>query len=292
MTANSSASAANISSADCQSIRDECDELEALGPDWPDGQEHLEDFRALTARCRERLKVATTFNVSSNVTSSGNCTGGYSLHYVHIGKTGGSSVGEYLDRNDASYKQIHAKPVPRQDACLGSGKWLVTTRDPIDRLVSAFNWRNPRNGYGSEYGRNCKSPQEFAMYDCFKTVDEFAQGLDRDDQCGLIARRNLKWPSCSAHVGMGQAFYLRDSINCLRRRSVLVFRTESLQQDAHRAGQMLGFPNPSLPLPHEKSEYPLKNETYLSNEGRKKLRTALAEDYRINSILKRIAINM
>jgi len=77
----------------------------------------------------------------------------------------------------------------------GARKVIVLLRDPVSRLVSAFNWRHI-NGSGKgvyRYGRQLAFERK--LYGCFPTVDAFARALARPRQSG--ANR-----SCLAHAAM------------------------------------------------------------------------------------------
>jgi hypothetical protein len=59
------------------------------------------------------------------------------IKLIHIGKCGGSTVAKMLQKNNIKYKEIHiSKPIFNKN-----DKYLIVIRNPIDRFISAFNWR-------------------------------------------------------------------------------------------------------------------------------------------------------
>lgn len=65
------------------------------------------------------------------------------LHFVHIGKCGGSTLGQAIRNSPVVKRQFRGvehvhirKPVYRPGTC-----YLIVVRNPIARAISAFNWR-------------------------------------------------------------------------------------------------------------------------------------------------------
>ena len=60
--------------------------------------------------------------------------------FLHLGKAGGGSVWERMKAWQALFPKCHPKPCPIR--LRHSNLTLVNVRDPVDRFVSAFNWRS------------------------------------------------------------------------------------------------------------------------------------------------------
>ena len=62
--------------------------------------------------------------------------------FVHVGKTCGGTIAAELRKNHVNYHEVHLDKVDRET--LAQYKHIiVSARDPVDRVVSAFNWRSP-----------------------------------------------------------------------------------------------------------------------------------------------------
>ena len=59
------------------------------------------------------------------------------LVIIHIGKCGGSTLLKELDLNKIKYELVHVAKVKYDP----NKKYLIIIRNPIQRFISAFNWR-------------------------------------------------------------------------------------------------------------------------------------------------------
>jgi len=120
-------------------------------------------------------------------------------------------------------------------------KVIVTARDPIDRLISAFNWRHPGHNSGSlRYGED-----EGKLYRCFPDVQAFARAVthhhmpsDVSPACYLLAKAFLTNAAHSdtSHIGRGLAYYLGPVLHdLLEKKSVFVIRSEACDRDSEAA---------------------------------------------------------
>jgi len=77
--------------------------------------------------------------------------GTHFIDFVHVGKTGGQSVDMALragcrDSGDCHIRVTHVR---RHHVSLDGpalAATVVSTRDPVSRVISAFNWRHPTEG--------------------------------------------------------------------------------------------------------------------------------------------------
>lgn len=213
---------------------------------------------------------------------------------IHVGKCAGGTVNKFLEHNNVSVDRIHAS-VP-DPAKLDAGI-VVVLRDPIDRLVSAFNWRHPstRPAEGRNLPHTDHDESELAFYRCFDSVNEFAEALDADSKCGQRARDALT--QHTKHIGMGYEFYFPDSVMAvMRTHRVFIIHQERLEEDLHNFLKWNNIPQTHDRIPHSHSEdhtiYPKKDDTYLSKEGRNKLRAHLARDYEIYKELDQMSVDI
>lgn len=213
--------------------------------------------------------------------------------WVHVGKTG-SSVGKML--HGCRIASCHVSegrlkpPVPRD------ARYLISVRDPIDRVVSAFNWRHPNtrggvNGSGVRHHtggntsgkhaprRRLRSGQtSHELYACFPLIDDFAVGLRAAGACGALARNFLTEPH--AHITMGFEFYLGKVLDeGLLERPYALLHTETLAADVAAAACWLGCSYDAEK--HKHDDYVMRNATYVSPAGRANLRDAFRRDYEV-----------
>lgn len=94
------------------------------------------------------------------------------LLFAHVGKAGGGTVGKIIEDLGSSGLFTVCHPLPCLKAASNVTHVLVTVRDPVERFVSAFNWRTAllceRNDtrahrHGHAYlgpGKNCDSGRD------------------------------------------------------------------------------------------------------------------------------------
>ncbi|CAK0899545.1 unnamed protein product [Prorocentrum cordatum] len=211
------------------------------------------------------------------------------VQFVHVGKCAGSSIGMAIYKN-TPYHEIHIRQV---DNCRADQQrmWIVAVRDPLARVVSAFNWRNPLNG-DSPHGEAgfLQDKQEQAFYRCFREVNDFAESLQDQSHCGSIARRALEKPILSEHVGKGFRWYFEHDLDCVLAQEVYLIRSETISHDLKDVFGRLGWAAPAE-IPHDKGQYPFQHKTYLSAKGKHLLQSALKDDYEVVRALERAAKN-
>ena len=64
--------------------------------------------------------------------------------YIHVGKTGGTTVVGYLTASSIGFTEYHTGGAPSLDDIRSHPRWLISVRDPIERLKSCFDWQNPQ----------------------------------------------------------------------------------------------------------------------------------------------------
>ena len=150
--------------------------------------------------------------------------------FVHIGKTGGSTIQKFLTDNNVEYKLVHCHPFTPKMLPLNA-KVIISVRDPAERIVSAFNWRHPKGGFLAHIGKN-NTPQEKILYDCFPNASTYIRALfGGSDTCSRVARESLHGPE---HIGMGYEFYLKSMMPLISSLNVRVIRQDNLHTDLLR----------------------------------------------------------
>jgi predicted Zn-dependent protease len=162
------------------------------------------------------------------------------LIVIHIGKCAGESILHSL-REDLDEKNIRIMEYHLFDANqllniaiskLGSHEnvyWIICTRDPITRWVSAFNWEVHTYHLKQFYYAPTRVSELFSIYPNAKTL---ALGLSRkENQATELA--GLEHFSFG-HLARGHSWYLpKDVANMLPKERTFSIRTEHLQQDYH-----------------------------------------------------------
>ena len=194
-------------------------------------------------------------------------------------------------------RHVHLNRVTPTDLHNASAM-IVTTRDPVDRVISAFNWRHPRFGSSPKrfqpFGRECDREQAQAeenVYKCFDTVNDFARSLDDHTWCGLVARTTLQHGV--GHIGRGFSWYLAQSLplilNSTVTRRLHLTHVETLQEDVAAVARSFTIRGDvSLQFYHKQMQVQsmFPNST-VDRHGREMLQRVLADDYYILSQLER-----
>lgn len=213
------------------------------------------------------------------------------LAFVHVGKAAGSSMERMLMRAPVNFTHAHGSFAREWFEPEDYDLYVVCTRDPIDRVVSAFNFNHPNGGQGSSF-----SMHEREMYRCFQEnpggVNAFAESLDSNSPCGRAARRCLHSPSAAcSHITQNFQFYLGmglgsraiDVLHELRenpRKRALLVSTQNFSADMAAVWDWLCVPPQLRPADEHtnSADFPRHNDTYLSPRGRDLLRRHLARD--------------
>jgi hypothetical protein len=91
--------------------------------------------------------------------------------FAHVGKTGGSSSELWLKRKRIAFHRVHKRQLNADDV-RAAHVVIVNVRDPYERAVSGFNWRQLGTG------RSLASRfEKEVLFRCFADPDEFARAL-------------------------------------------------------------------------------------------------------------------
>ena len=97
--------------------------------------------------------------------------------FIHVGKTGGSSVSWGMRSNKLKINEIHVHPV--LPGMLHRHKYVfITIRDPADRFVDAFKHNHPLGSH----------PNGHRVYTCFDSAASAAAGVFDETPCGHLGR--------------------------------------------------------------------------------------------------------
>ena len=174
--------------------------------------------------------------------------------FVHVGKTCGGTIAAELRKNRVAYHEVHLDKVDGETLAKYK-RVIVSARDPVDRVVSAFNWRSPhacrkRNGGCTPPRAVEKFDGERGFYNCFPDVQHFVDAVTARSQeerqgttltCHMLAYSFFHGVGVGAgggsHIGKGLSWYVGPVLyDLLRRESDLwVVRAEACEHDLEGA---------------------------------------------------------
>lgn len=210
------------------------------------------------------------------------------VHFLHIGKTGGSAVRAVLDayRETAEFRlELHGHATSLRDVPEGEVVVLFL-RDPVSRFVSGFYSRQRKGQprYYSEW-----SEEEKIAFETFATPNQLACSL-ADEQSAqhsnaLRAMRSVEHLAPYKHW-YGDLDYFRSRIEDI----FFIGFQESLDSHFAQLMEILGIAeNPSLPeddvVAHRN---PKGLDKTIEEHGLSALRRWYSEDYRFFDLCKEI----
>ena len=186
-------------------------------------------------------------------------------YFVHVGKCGGSSVKSALKSLGIPFEEVHIKPVvatPRASYC-------ILLRDPIDRALSAFNWRHRL--VITEGTQQHRFPGERAILERWGNLNALAEALY--DEFGGANEEAIREFRTIHHLKESIGFYFQqfDIAKHAGQIQSVLFQ-ESLDADFKRTFQA---DLPSKRLKHN------PGASGLSLRAESNLRRVLASDYAV-----------
>lgn len=212
--------------------------------------------------------------------------------FIHLGKTGGGSVGQLLKDENVSYDQIHMYPVILP--ALRSHPYIVVTvRDPVARFISAYNWGVKLRQPWAMNLAHCYDLNQFAMEFANRRINQSSSRLE-GIQCDKYIREDF------GHVTMDSCFYMggiiRDPI-LQSKKLMFVVRTEMLINDTDALVERLNFKllnthEHDAKLSHKHDNSAAHNTTQvLQPLVQHALEVALVDEYQIANRILRVSIN-
>eukprot|EP00747_Dinoflagellata_sp_TGD_P163602 gnl/TRDRNA2_/TRDRNA2_182436_c0_seq1.p1 gnl/TRDRNA2_/TRDRNA2_182436_c0~~gnl/TRDRNA2_/TRDRNA2_182436_c0_seq1.p1 ORF type:complete len:317 (-),score=32.77 gnl/TRDRNA2_/TRDRNA2_182436_c0_seq1:79-1029(-) len=201
------------------------------------------------------------------------------VKFVHVGKSAGLSIMKWLDSNYVPFEHVHLKRVTDCDPGL-KRVWVIPIRDPLERVMSAFNWRSPRNNFDNKTA-NPLITREKELYSCFTNIDEFALGLNMAGRCGSLARKMWRQPWNTEHLGKGLAYYFAKNLDCVMSQDPHLVRMRFIEHDLHQLAGRLNLTKTNMTIEHTHTSYLMEKERKLSDEGRATLLKYLEPDYEV-----------
>jgi hypothetical protein len=178
------------------------------------------------------------------------------IRVIHIGKCGGSTVSCILNKFGIKHENIHIVKCTFDD----NYKYLIVIRNPIDRVISAFNWRYKLVVLDkTQENRFVGEKDTLEKYGC---VNNFAENID----CFDISKSYIH------HIYEDINFYLCDFLKNVKKENVIgVVTQEDLKNDIKF---IFNICNNNIHI-HNNTEAC----KYISEKGRQLLKQHLYKDY-------------
>ena len=198
------------------------------------------------------------------------------LNFIHIGKCGGSTICKHLRKNkmlEKKYRRIFIthveKPIPKKKT-----NYLICIRNPIERVISAFNFRY-KLIVEDKYQKGLID-NEYEVLNYYKSINELAEGLYSGNNLNANVVKDFR---NIHHLKENISFYIDDLLNEIKPEQIYgVICMNTLNEDIKN---FLGVRN-NL---HLRKGF---NRVELSKKARLNLKRFLRDDYRCIDKLNRI----
>jgi len=221
------------------------------------------------------------------------------IHFLHIGKTGGSAIRNSLSNNFKSviskknvYKLneniifLHNHSFKIRNVPKGE-KIVFFLRDPVSRFVSGFYSRKRKDQPLYNYKWR---PEEKIAFSHFNTPNQLAIALSSDDENERTIAQNAM--NGISHVNMQFSFWIESETYLMSRRADILFIgfQETLTQDFKILKSKLNLPDKvKLPEDDLQSHRSLKGEDKtLEDRAVENIKDWYSDDYKILSLCKHI----
>ena len=150
--------------------------------------------------------------------------------FIHIGKSGGSTISSLLKENNFNFNRTHIRRV-RYNPDI---KYLIVLRNPVERFISAFYWR--------KYLLESKEKQtsELMFLQKYESLDNLCNNLytkNGDLNSSTDYEINCKYDNKKhpEHYAMGLDYYIGDFVKkCNPRNIIGIICTETLNHDIRK----------------------------------------------------------
>ena len=215
--------------------------------------------------------------------------GKQNIHFIHIGKTGGSAIKNALKKNLVSDKyiiHIHKHNFKLRNIPEGEGV-IFFLRDPISRFISGFYSRQ-RQGQPKYFSPWSK--EEKVAFTHFKTPNELALALSStNEETQLRAKEaiiNIRHVKDSFWYWFDNERYFRSRVEDF----FFIGFQESLNEDFENLKLKIGLPN-NVKLPDDLIQAHKSPEFFdkrLEDEAIENLKNLYEADYKFLNLTKEI----
>ena len=149
-------------------------------------------------------------------------------YFIHVSKTGGSTIEYYLKQ----YKKVNIVTHVKQAKFDTKGRYYISLRNPVDRFISAFYYCLTEPDHAAwapaiEFYQKYNNSLEFLCENIYNTNGELNNETVHDLK--KVYHDELKIP---LHLGMDINWYIGDIVEQLTHDNVLgIICTETLNKD-------------------------------------------------------------
>lgn len=210
------------------------------------------------------------------------------VHFLHIGKTGGTAIKHALNGVSAERYEIHLHPheYRLRDAPVGDGVFFFL-RDPIARFVSGFYSRQRQGLPRAHFPWKRAERVAFSRFSSPNGLAIALSSEDAEERAVAVSAMNS-----IGHVKLHYSNWFGDESYFLSRSGDVLFvgRQETLDEDFERLKAVLGLPAETA-LPEDDVEShrnPPGLDTSLESEAIENLRSWYREDYRFAALCEEL----
>jgi len=220
------------------------------------------------------------------------------VHFLHIGKTGGTSIKYALNYSSHGDKEkkikkpfsnknyiifCHRHDYKLRDILKGE-KYFFVVRDPIDRFISGFYERKRK---GQPLGYQEWTQEESEAFYNFKTPNQLAVSISHNDKevrkKAVKAMNNIKHVKTSYWDWFENQSYFLSRIDDL----IIVIHQKSLNKDFDKLKKLLGIQGKELPKDsYNQRKAPQKYDKNLDVKAVENLKNWYSDDYDFLRLLK------
>ena len=202
------------------------------------------------------------------------------LIYIHIGKCGGASLRRAIADSPivkGRFKKVHKVHI-RKPPVLQNARYLIVIRNPIERAISAFNWRY-KLVVEDQVQRN-RFEGEWEVLKKYGTLNNLAEVLYID---GVLDSKVSNEFKIIHHLKEDISFYLNETLDHIRTEQIFcVLSTETLNEDIYKNLEVR-----EVARVHENAKNTDESKKLLSDTACENLRKYLFDDYKcIEKLLK------
>lgn len=158
------------------------------------------------------------------------------LHFIHIGKCGGSSLQEAIRLSPVvqnSYAKVlrsHVGGFKFVENC----DYLIVIRNPIERAISAFSWRKKLVVHDEHPEQVVRFPGEREILNRYSSLERLAEAL-YFPETGILNQLAARDFESIHHLRERISFYLNPLLPMLRRDNTLgIIVQERMNQDVKK----------------------------------------------------------
>ena len=180
----------------------------------------------------------------------------------------------FLKANRVRYAELHTFPLDT-DMLAYYDTIIVVVRDPLARLISAYNFQHPD-------GENPLPESNRFLYLCFNNLTDLGERIFEDSDCGQIGRSDS-----TTHMGLGYCSYVggygvRSSL--LEHKNLYVIRADRCEADSVHAAEAAIIGNAAASSANKASLTSYKMPQIYVHKRKRGMSTALSPRARENLV--------